>query len=296
MDKKLHSFLLENIKSKSQIENLENSFIEDLLEKYFLTNGDIRKQLEQEYEKKQEKIIKSKKFKQVLKDLRQQIGVVYGSFLTSDFKKKEKILENSNEKELEEFLKLHKSTRERQDSYEIIYEKIFDWYNQNNKNSKQNIKIGDFCCGLNPVSSTFFQNYLKENQSFGLVCSDLNPSDMNFLNSFFKKYNIKGQAKAYDLSKGDFVKDNLFQNLDLAIFFKALDSLETLNRNISKQILEQIDSKNIIVSFPTKSLVSKVDFDIKKRAWFIKFLEEKSWNYETFQIDNEIFFLIRKND
>ena len=175
MDEVLLNLFLSQIKSKSQINDLENEFILDRLNKFFLTNGDVRKSLELEFINKSEKIIKSKKFKEVVKQIRKEIGIVYGSFLTSNFSKKEKILDVcDNLKESFKLLKLHKSTRERVDFYDEIYTKIFNWYLPK--------KIGDLACGLNPVSYCFISD--KFGMGVKYFASDLNPADMTFLNLY----------------------------------------------------------------------------------------------------------------
>lgn len=278
--------LIEEIKSKSQIKDLENQFFEEKINKYFLTNGDKRKQLEQEYKKKQEKINKSKIFKEIVKEIREITGIIYGSFLTNEFSKKEKILKKIKTKEeVNTLLKLHKSTRERYNFYNEVYSKIFE------KFSPQ--KIADFGCGLNPTSYFLIQKQLKYNPKY--FATDLNPKDMDFLNQFFKKYKIDGIAKNYDLTNLYFLNEKELINCDLAFFFKSFDSLEEIKRGITKEILEKLPINNIIVSFPTKSLISKKEFKNKKKGWLKKIIDENNWKYEQFEVENEIFFLIKKS-
>lgn len=287
MNLNLQNFLLTEIKSKTQISELDDDYILNKLQSYFLTNGDIRKKLEKEFLEKQQKIIKSKQFKEVVKEIRKEIGIVYGSFLTQDFTKKEKLLENiKNKNEIVELLKLHKSTRERVDYYEKIYKQIFMWYTPK-------IGICDLACGLNPLSYILIEEIIKTKPYY--YASDLNPKDMDYLNSFFKKFKINGIAKSYDITTMSFLLDKKFQECDLVFLFKALDSFEFAKKNISKEILEKLPQKYIVVSFPTKSLVSKEEFKIEKRNWLFNFLNKKGWNYQTFEVENELFILINKN-
>ena len=281
----LINLLVNQIKDKNQIKGLEDKLIIEKITKYFLTNGDIRKKLEKEFSKKEDKIIKSKSFKEIVKIIRKEIGIIYGSFLTSDFDKREKYLEQSNKLEdTKSILKLHKSTRERVDFYEKIFTKIFEWKKPN--------KIGDLCCGLNPIAISIIKQKLNKLPEY--FASDINPKDMEFLNQFFNKYKIKGNAKSYDLTKLEIIKDKNFQDCDMVFLFKALDSLEFIKKNCTKELIKQIPAKNIVVSFPTKSLVSKKEFKIEKRNWFVKFIEENNFKYEKFEIENELFFLITK--
>ena len=278
----LTEILLNEIKSKSQIKDLEDDFILDKLEKYFLTNCDIKKKLELEFKEKKNKIIKSKLFKETLKKIRGEIGILYGSFLTKDFPKKFKLL--NKETTIENLLKLHKSSRERIEYYNQIYEEIFNWYKPK--------KIADLACGLNPLSYPIIEKILNKKIEF--FASDLNPNDMGFLNEYFKKNNLNGIAKPYDIIQLKFLKDDDFKNCDLIFLFKALDSFEFIKKNISKEIIKKLENKKIVVSFPTKSLVSKKEFKMEKRNWFIKFLEKENFQYQTFEVENEMFFLIEK--
>lgn len=281
MNEKLNQLFLNEIRSKKQIEDLEDNYIQEKLNKFLLTNGSLRKKVESEFESKQNKIIKSKTFKEIVKKIRQEVGIVYGSFLTQDFTKKEKLLESN---EASNLLKLHKSTRERIDFYEEIYKQIFEWYNPKS--------IGDLACGLNPLSYEYIVNELNFKPKY--FASDLNPNDMKFLNNFFKQNKVEGIAKSYDITTLEVLKDKDFQKCDLVFLFKALDSFEFVKKDISKELLKGINSKHIVVSFPTKSLISKKEFKIEKRNWLFNYLEKENWKYETFEIENEIFLLILK--
>lgn len=281
----LMRLLIIKIKSKTQINGLKDEYIQNKLKKYFLTNPDKRKRLNLEYKSKLNKIEKSKYFKEVIKNIREEIGIVYGSYLTSDFLKKDKILKNlDNKADIEKLLKLHKSTRERVDYYDEIYSKIFNWYKPK--------RIADLACGLNPISIFYMQKYLKYMPEY--FATDLNPNDMIFLNNFFNKFKIEGIARDYDLVDLDIENEENIQKADLIFLFKAVDSLEQIKKNITKNILFKLKSKNIVISFPTKSIISKKQFKIEKRNWFFRYLNENKYKYEQFEIENELFILIEK--
>ena len=248
MDKNLKKLIISQIQEGKNLENLELNYIENKLEQFFLREGSKRKKVELEFKNNVDKILKTKIFKEIVKEVRKEIGQVYGQFLTQDFKKREKFLKNCKTKEEAlEILKLHKSTRERINHYEEIYKVIFDWYKPK--------YIVDLACGLNPISYQIIESQLKYSPNY--FASDLGILDMDFLNLFFKKFKIKGIAKNYDITNLSILEDKNFQKADLVFLFKALDSFEEIKKNISKELLEKISVKNIVVSFPTKSLVSK---------------------------------------
>ena len=272
--------LLKKIKSKPQIKHLEDEFILERIRKFLKTNGDVRVKLEKEFKLNQDKITKSKVFKEIVKAIRWEIGIIYGSFLTRDFPKKKKLIEN-NYKDL---LKLHKSTKERIEFYEEIYKHIFKWCKPK--------KIGDLGCGLNPISYEIIEKNLKYKPKY--FASDLNSEDIKFLNNYFDLNGIKGKAEVYNITNLEILNDKEFKDCDLIFLFKVLDSFEFIKKNISKKLLDEIKSKHIVVSFPMKSLISKKTFDFSKRNWFKNYLNKMNWDCEVFEVENEIFYLIKK--
>ena len=147
-------------------------------------------------------------------------------------------------------------------------------------------------CGLNPISYEIIGKTLKNKPEY--FASDLNTEDIKFLNDYFKLNNINAKAKVYDITNLEILKDKDFKECDLIFLFKVLDSFEFIKRNISKKLLNEINAKHIVVSFPMKSLVSKKTFDFSKRNWFKNYINKMNWNYEVFEIKNEIFYLIKK--
>jgi len=294
MELELKKLLISQIHQGKNLENLDESYIENKLGKYFLREGSKRKKLEILFKKINGELTvanssvplkKNKVFKKIVKEVRKEIGQVYGQFLTSDFKKRKKLLDECKTKEdALKLLKLHKSTRERIDFYDEIFENIFSWYKPK--------QIADLACGLGPIAYSIIET--KLNYSPKYFASDLGTKDMNFLNSFFKKFKIDAIAKPYDITNLSILEEQNFQKADLVFLFKALDSFEEIKKNISKELLEKIPSKHIVVSFPTKSLVSKKNIKTNKRDWLVNFIEKQNWKLEQFKIDNELFFLINK--
>lgn len=272
-----YCFLIKEIKEKPQLQHLDDAFIEKHLHTYFLTNGNIRKKIENRKLHSKEKIVK-----EIVKEIRKNIGIVYGSYQTSQHKKKERYLKEKNIKAL---LLCHKSTRERHEFYPLFYKKLLEWHIPRG--------IADIACGFNPISYIYFEEYSPVPQTY--YVSDLNKDDMNLINDFFEEFQIKGQAITQDATKLEFLDDPNFVNKDTLFLLKALDSFEFDKKNSSKTLLEKVPQKYIVVSFPTKSLVSKKEVSLEKRNWFFTFLEKKSWTYSRFEIENEIFFFITKN-
>lgn len=287
MNEKLLSMIFEEVTSKAQFSSLKTSFVTSRIDSFFLKRGDLRKKLELAYEQKFDKILKDRTFKECVKLVREELGVVYGSFQTSDFKKKEKLLKQINSLlEVEKLFLIHKSSRERIEFYHQIYSHIFSWYVPQKG-------ITDLACGVNPLSYGMILELLGKKINY--FAADLGERDMYFLQSFFDKFFLPAQASAYDITSLEFLEEEQFKQTDLVFLFKALDSFEEIKRGFSKKLLEALPQKRIVVSFPTRSLGSQREFSNTHKGWLRKIIEDNSWEYETFEVDNELFFLISKD-
>ncbi len=279
--------LVKDIKETKLIKNLNDDYIKLRLEKYILTNADTFKKLKISQQKKDETSIKKDtNYIKILKDIRNELRITYHSFLNTDFFKKEKILEKINSiQDVSKLLITHKSTKERMNYYDTIYLEIFKWY-------KPKHGICDLGCGLNPLTIKMIT--LQLGYDINYFCFDLSKNDMDFLNSFFLKFEINAKAYDYDLTDTSFISKDEIEKSDLIFMFKLLDSLEFIKKNVSKSIITELTSKNkkIVVSFPTKSLISKTQFDIKKRNWLFNFLNKNEIPYKQFETENELFILI----
>lgn len=283
--------LIQDIKSKKELKNLDDKFISEKLNSFFESKN---------YEREKQKIIsklndsssykqftKSKEHDFLLKQIRAELRTIYGVFIDEHSNKKEKLLK---EKKYEEILMLHQSTKERIDFYDEIYKKIFNIINKksNEKIKNKKISIMDLACGLNPISLIFFKDKIKT-----YFASDISKSDCDFLNEFFKIEKIDGKSIAYDLTKSEDVEkiSKLSQNFDVCFLFKALDSIEFIEWGLSEKLIEKIHSKFIVVSFPTVSIGGKKEIKKDKRKWFEDFLIKKKHSYDEFEVENELFYV-----
>lgn len=283
MKQEIEDILYTKIIEKPKLKGLTKEYITKKIDKFFQLNPKELKILEYDFQNPNFNFRKNKNFKMIIKGIRKEIGIVYEIFLTTNFTKKDKILNKiTNIKESIKILELHKSTRERKDDYKKIYSKIF---------SKIKPKqITDLGCGLNPISYQILEGIITSKPNY--ISIDLNQKDMDFLNKYFKKFDIKGKAKQYDLTNLDFLNDRDIINSDTIFIFMLLDSLESIKRNISLDIIDNLKDKYLIISFPMKSIISKKEIKTNKRNWIRKYLKKKQLKYEEFQTSNELFFLI----
>jgi len=266
--------LINDIKKKKELNDLSLDFVLGILEEYL--------KIEKPKLLVEGKWLinpKSKDYKIVVKEVRKILREVYGAFKKNGFNKREKLLKEINsvndvEKHVE-LLKLHTSTSERLPYYFEIYGHIVE--------SVDKIKsVLDLGAGMNPLSIPFMD--FEKPTYYAVEVAD---KDVDFINAYFKKVKVKGHAFAKDLTK----VDNL-PKVDVCFMFKLLDTLESLKKNVSKELIEKINARWIIVSFATKSLGGKKVISKKRTAWFKKII--KDYEYTNFEVENEYFFVIRK--
>lgn len=249
------SEIIKKIKQKKELSGLADQVISDLLEDYLT-----------KYKISLNNISKSD-FKIIIKEIRSKLRLLTGRFQKSQ-KNREILLQKNNIKEL---LKTHTSTGERLEFYPKLKKII--------KSLKIN-SILDIACGLNPIAIA--------NPSITYTACDIKEDELKLIQVYFNKNNIKGKTFVCDLKKNP----NL-PNADLCLLFKVLDILEVKNHALANSIIDKLNCKYLIISFPTKKLSGK-PMNEPKRFWLEKLLKSKNLEFTIFFSDNEIFYLVEK--
>ncbi|MBS3146015.1 hypothetical protein J4414_04400, partial [Candidatus Woesearchaeota archaeon] len=258
---------IKDIKSKKELKNLDNKFVEEKLNFYLKKHPLENKPFKQ--------LKRSKKYRLMLKSIRKDLREIYGAFIKEkpslnnlkEVLKTKKL--NQTLEEHNQILKTHQSTSERLNNYKEIYKNIF-------KEIKPE-SILDLACGLNPLSFPYMGL-----EDVYYIASELNKEDCNFIKDYLDLIKVKNKVIPLNLTK-DYEKLNKIK-VDIAFLFKTLDSLEKIKRNISKDLLKNINSRYIAVSFAIKSLSGRKP--IKERGWFYRILRELDLNFKTFETEN----------
>lgn len=191
------------------------------------------------------------------------------------------------EKSVEWILKKHLSTRERFEIYLGLYEKLL-------KGFSGNLTVFDLGCGVNGFSYGFF----PKNMGVSYIGIEAVGQLAELQNEYFKKNKISG--KVFHLSLFEFGKiKNLIKKQrgkKVVFLFKAVDSLEMVERNYSKKLLLEIApfADRIVVSFATRSFIRRKKFHAN-RKWFEDFARENFRIVDSFEKGDEIFFVLEKS-
>ncbi|MFH0870800.1 MAG: hypothetical protein V1866_07135 [archaeon] len=278
--------IAEEIISKQELSNLNIEFVKEQILKMFSENGKTSRRVLSKYEHcegRYDQFRRSKEHDEVIKSIRAKLRRVYGVFILDDYKKRYALLEELKKNDSLEMhnkiLALHQSTKERLPYYSTVYPRIFQITGRPKK-------IVDLACGLNPISYPYLECSVKY-----LAC-DLADEDLKFVDAYFKAKSIRGATLRVDLIKDDV--SEITKDSDICFLFKTLDTLEAAKRNISRELLKQIGSKFIAVSFATRSIGGGKAIRKERRSWFEKILAKNHWSFEIFELPNEVFYIIKR--
>jgi len=283
--------LIASIKSKEELSTLDDDFIAEKIEKIFAADHTIKRKFEESKDFKQ--FSKSKVYEDLLKRIRKELRVIYGVFQQSKetFRKgllvKLRSASSDDERRaiITEILGTHQSTKERLPHYQDIYSRICE--------EIKPTTVVDLGCGMNPLAYHYFiEHGLKPR----IIASDISQNDMRFLEDAFIALKIDGKTIALDLTKEEDILQlaTLTKDADVTFLLKLLDSLEEAKRHISYKIFDNIESRWIVASFPTKSLGGKKTIARAGRSWFERLLARKELKYSTFSVENELFYTIKR--
>lgn len=248
--------LIKEIKEKKELKSLPNELIDSVLKNYLQKN-------------KIKDAISDKNKKIIIKEVRSELRKYTGQYVSnSDIKSRPDLLK---EQKFEDLLGKHKSTKERFEDYLLVKEMI----------QKINPStILDLGCGLNPLAIA--------NDKTKYYAYDINSDDLEVVKGFFKSKKIQGFTFHEDIRKIE-----KFPKIDLCIIFKVLDILGDNRNEISKELMEKIDSKYFIVSFATRTLSGK-PMNSPYRRWFENILKSLNYSYQVKRTKQELFYIIQK--
>lgn len=245
--------LLNLIKSKKELSHIDDAVIQSFLP--VVKYDDF------------EKFKRTKKCKEIVSSVRAKLRIIYGVF----------IRKNIFSFDDEHILLKHQSTNERLPFYSEIYRTIFSLVDL-----RDDYRLADLACGYNPFAIDFLP--VKPGYYFAL---DISPEHAKLITDFFSYKHVNGLCVSENLLYVD-----IKEKFDIIFLFKALDSLEFLERHSSKKLLVSLDTKYFVVSFSLVTIGGKGRIQANKRSWFEKFIKKNNWYFDSFSVENEVFYVI----
>lgn len=234
-------------------------------------------------------IAKSRNQKEVIKSTRNklhQVGSAYQerpipyASLTQELRQ---LPSNLREAQVQEFLKrtlsTHASSRERLSILPRFFIETLQDISPVNS-------VLDLACGLNPLSIP----WMPLAADFRYTACDIYEDMTQFLNAFFSHFGIQGKVQTCDLTQ-----DVPQEKSDLALVLKTIPCLEQVDKEAGYRILSRLQTANILVSFPAKSLGGKSKGMVQNyERHFRELTAGQNWKITRFEFPGELAFLIQK--
>lgn len=196
----------------------------------------------------QNELVKRSSLKDTVKATKNKLHQVAGAFLQNEMHYSDwlGLLKKANQSgNMVEFMQVcrsimrfHASTRERLPFLSGFYKQIFS--------SLPPIQsILDIACGFNPLAIP----WMGLPMGIHYLAIDIFQDLIDFLSDYFSLLPIQGQAEAFDV-----IESIPAHPVDLALILKTIPCLEQVDKLAGDRILDQLQAKYILVSYPARSL------------------------------------------
>lgn len=281
MDSQKITALIQEIKKKKELRDLNREFVKEYLLKYLRQESRISKSLEEKFNPK------SKAYTTVIKNVRSQLRKVYGLFRDDPGKRKKIVQElltspkSARTEILDEILTTHSSTKERLPFYTQLYPRIFALTGR----PKTVLDVG---CGINPFSFSYMK--LKQCTYYAY---DIHEEEIQSINQYFRLLHtenpsFKGKAIIADISH------TKFPPADIGFLFKMTDVLDQgKGHKKTEELLKRIPAKYVIIGFATRTMSGK-EMTAPRRSWMEWLCKRLGYSYTILEFENELFYVIEK--
>lgn len=146
----------------------------------------------------------------------------------------------------------------------------------------------DVACGLNPLAIPWMG--LDENVTY--YAYDVYTDLVDFIGAFMTLTGVRGHAEARDVTQAPPT-----QRADLAFVLKTLPCIEQLDKSAGLRLLEALDARYLLVSFPAHSLGGRNKGMVQNYgARFLDLIQDRPWSVRRFEFATELAFLVDKGE
>ena len=232
----------------------------------------------------EETMSKYRKPGDAIKAVKKELHIIHGSFLTGkSHSKAMAMIASYTGKEIKtdkifaaQLMALHSSTRERLEQADRIYPYLCGFMNADDT-------IIDIGCGFNPFALPFFTV-----QPGNYFAFDISHSTVILLGKYFAISNTPYQAEVYDA-----VMQTAHVQGDVILMLKLFPVLERQKTGSGFSVLNSLNFRNAVVSFPLKSASGKnKGMEAFYSSWFEAELPEKYVIVDKTSFKNEMFYIL----
>jgi 16S rRNA (guanine(1405)-N(7))-methyltransferase len=222
---------------------------------------------------------KYNKTKDIIKAVKTELHIINESFLQKDcFINTKKILMENPSNVIYKVLELHSSTKERLKDIKEIYAFLSLFITEETS-------VMDIGCGFNPFAVSLLHKSPKEYYGY-----DINIELIELINRYFEMNNLP----SYKAEVLDIITETPRQKTDIVLLFKLFPLLQQQKKNRTWTLLDELEFKTAIISFPLKSLSGKnKGMESFYSSMFEDNLPNKYAIIDKKAFSNEIFYVIR---
>lgn len=176
-----------------------------------------------------------------------------------------------------QIMRRHASTRER-------LPLLDDFFNTTLAGIGPVESLADIACGLNPLAWP----WMPFDDNVKYMAYDIYKDAIQFLNEFMPLAGMNGRAEVRDV-----VSHPPSEPVDLALILKTLPCLEHLGKTAVIDLLDAIQAKYLLISYPVASLGGRKKGMVDQYDAHFKDLAVRyQWGYERFEFASELAFLV----
>jgi 16S rRNA (guanine(1405)-N(7))-methyltransferase len=173
----------------------------------------------------------------------------------------------------------HLSTRERLPILDQFYDEIFAV-------TGRPARILDLACGLNPLAFPWMELPVLGTD---FVAYDIHEPRVNFLNHYFILQGLPPLAYVHDIAL-----QPPGESGDLALFLKEMPRFERNYAGGGRELLQSLDVRWLVVSFPTISTHGGRNLTNRYREFFFELIDGTGWPVTELLFDTELVFCAEK--
>ena len=179
-----------------------------------------------------------------------------------------------------QLMQAHASTRERLPILDDFYETIF-------ANLPPVRTVLDLACGLNPLAYPWLP--LPDDVQFTAV--DIYSDMLNFIQGFFEIVGVNGRTQQRDI-----IGNPPTEPYDLILLLKTLPCLEQVDKNAAVNLLEKLNGRFLLISYPAQSLGGRSKGMVENYTeQFMGLANGRNWQVSRFEFATELAFLVNTN-
>ncbi|MBK8025731.1 MAG: 16S rRNA methyltransferase [Chloroflexi bacterium] len=230
-------------------------------------------------------LAKGRRHKEAVKEVKNRLHQVVGAYLEKRpryaewLEALEAAPEGQRREVCGEILAAHASSRERLDILETFYQTLLG-------DLPPIRSVLDVACGLNPLAVPWMPLVPGAQYLAVDVMDDL----AAFLTGALPLLGVEARGLSDDVTRH--VPSGRF---DVALIVKAVPCLQQIDRSVGRTLLEEIDARCIVVSYPVRSLGgSEKGMRDTYAASFAQLVQGADWNVERFDFSDELAFRLTR--